>query len=430
MKVALVGDVAVELLAPYFREAGMETYVPAGFGTWRQEMLDRASPLNAFAPDRICDVTAFDGVLAAEVPGFYDERMRQLAAMPYSLAGIRAIVEEFQWSMMVDGLKVLAVDADNTLWRGILSEDGRDALHPCRELQQGLASLAAAGVVLVLLTKNDPPAAGAGFMRSDMPLQDGDVTLRASNWAPKAGNLLAACRRLNLSIDSVVFLDDNPFERAQMFAHLPQVAIAPWTGWPEGGDIAWRERQLVRRLRTYCFAGVGATEEDRLRNRNYRARLAADPGAYATPGDYLEALGLYASWSLAAPADCPRLAQMAGKTNQFNATTIRRSEAEFRALIADGARRVYVFRAGDRYGEMGIVCYVVLDCARRCISDFVMSCRAMGRTLEHFAYATVCADAGYRPAADFTPTAKNAPFAAFLASGMSGRTYYRQKAKL
>ena len=82
IRVALVGDVALELLAPYFREAGYETYVPAGFGAWRQELLDPKSGLNAFAPDFVCDVTAFDGDLAGEVPGFYDERMRELAREP------------------------------------------------------------------------------------------------------------------------------------------------------------------------------------------------------------------------------------------------------------------------------------------------------------------------------------------------------------
>ena len=125
LRVALTGDIALEVLAPYFRKAGYEVYVPAGFGTWRQEMLDADSPLHRFRPDVIFDVTSYDTLLEKEVPGFYDERMRVLASCPYSLAGIRAIVDEFAFSRLAAPKKILAVDADNTLWKGILSEDGR-----------------------------------------------------------------------------------------------------------------------------------------------------------------------------------------------------------------------------------------------------------------------------------------------------------------
>ena len=150
-RLALVGDVALEVLAPYFREAGYDVYVPAGFATWRQELLDADSQLSAFAPDFVFDVTAHDAVLANEVPGFFDERMRRLASMPYSLAGIRAIVEECAFARMAAEKKFLAVDADNTLWRGILSEDGAGALEPFAEFQKGLLALRDEGVPLVLL---------------------------------------------------------------------------------------------------------------------------------------------------------------------------------------------------------------------------------------------------------------------------------------
>ena len=128
--------------------------------------------------------------------------------------------------------------------------------------------------------------------------------------------------------------------------------------------------------------------------------------------------------SLATEADIPRLAQMAGKTNQFNATTIRRTEEDFRKLLSDGGKRVYVFRLSDRFGAMGIVCFVVADVEERRITDFAMSCRAMGRTLEFFAYNHVCRELGGErpPGIDFVPTAKNAPFAAFLDRIASGDT--------
>ncbi len=418
VRIAPVGDVALDLMAPYFREAGYEVYVPAGFGTWRQELLDPNSGLRAFSPDFIYDVTAAAEVLSREVPDFYDERMRQIAAMPYSLDGIRAIVEEAAFARIAAPKKVLAVDADNTLWRGIVSEDGMKAVEPYRDFQEGLLRLRAEGVVLVLLSKNDPFE-----FRRDMPLTNADFAAVCTNWRPKAGNLVEACRTLNLGLDSVVFVDDNPYERAQMAAHLPEVVVVPFPS-----DMA-RPRQFLRRLKMYFFPNAGKTAEDALRSSDYAAEALRRKSAAnaATLDDYLDGLDLRVSPSLAQADDLDRLAQMAGKTNQFNATTIRRSRDDFAALLVDQTKRVFVFRARDRFGEQGIVCYVVVNLAARRVTDFVMSCRAMGRTLEHFAYNYVAQQIGFPPAVDFTRTAKNRPFAEFLASlRPEMRTHYRE----
>ena len=406
-KVALTGDVALELVAPYFREAGYEVYVPAGFGTWRQELLDPQSGLHRFEPDWVYDVTTNEKTLAEEVPGFYDERMRQLASMPYSLDGIRAIVEEFEFWRRRGEKKVLAVDADNTLWRGILSEDGRDALVPFEEFQAGLKKLRDQGVTLVLLSKNDP-------------FEIDWFAVCKVNWAPKAGNLVEACRELNLGRDSVVFVDDNPHERLQMAAHLPEVTVAPFPA-----DLM-KPQQFLRRLREYFFSGMGATAEDRLRAQDYAARRnRPSVQAFANVGDYLKALELKVKPALATAADLDRLAQMAGKTNQFNATTIRRTRDEFAALLADATKRVFTFRTWDKFGEQGIVGYVVADLPTRRLTDFVMSCRAMGRTLEHFMYGYVSDALGGAPAVDFVRTAKNKPFEEFRAGlARPQKTYY------
>lgn len=414
-RIALAGDVALDLMAPYFRKAGYEVYVPAGFAAWRQEMLDRSSGLNAFAPSAVVDVTAFDEALSREVPSFYDERMRTLASMPYSLAGIEAIVEETAFSLMSAPKKILAVDADNTLWKGILSEDGKDALEPFADFQKGLLRLREKGVVLVLLTKNDP---AGRFMRPDMPIGDDAFAVRMINWKPKAGNLIEACRSLNLSPDSAVFVDDNPFERAQMAQHLPDVTVVPFPR-----DMA-SPAQFLRRLETYFFADMGQTEEDRLRAADYASRRKVSAGDFADAGEYLKALELRVSPSLACEGDVPRLEQMALKTNQFNAMTIRRKADGFRALLADPDKRVYVFRTRDRFAEQGIVCYIVVDMPSCRIVDFVMSCRAMGRTLEYFAYGHVADAVGFDPEIDFAPTAKNAPFKAFLDGPLRQETFY------
>ena len=441
MKVALTGPVQLELIAPYFAKAGYGVAAPGE------------------VPDVTYDVTSHEKILAEEIPGFYDPRMEKLAGCPYSLAGIEAIVDEFRWQ--VAGMsekvrvkseelrrerfyKVLAVDADNTLWHGILSEDGPDALTPCEEFQKGLKALADDGVVLVLLSKNDPGSIEQlAHHNSSLFTLTSSLAASRVNWEPKPGNLIEVCRELNLGLDSVVFVDDNPHERAQMQAHLPEVTVAPWNGWGERGseeirvksEEVLRERQLVRRLREYFFAEVGKTQEDKLRAADYRRRLNdAALSPRMDKNDYLRSLGLWVEARPAEARDLDRLAQMAGKTNQFNCTTIRRPRSEFESLLSPTPTlfsnyTVFVFRAGDRFGEQGIVCYVIIDLEGRRITDFVMSCRAMGRTLECFAYEWVSARVGFRPAIDFTSTAKNAPAKEFVekvAKGGKLSTYFKE----
>ena len=414
IRVALVGDVALEFIAPYFREAGYEVYVPSGFGTWRQEWLDPSSGLNRFQPDFVYDVTSVDQWLKDEVEGFYDERMRRLASMPYSLAGLRAIVEEFEFVRLASGpvKKVLAVDADNTLWRGILSEDGMDALEPYREFQEALLAMRSRGVILVLLSKNDPFE-----FRADMPLERDSFTAVGVNWGPKAGNLIEICRALNVGTESVVFVDDNPHERAQMATQLPEVAVVSF---PE--DMT-HPRQFIRRLETYFFPKQARTKEDALRNQDYAARgaRASLAAGAATVDDYLEALKLRVVARRASAADLPRLVQMAGKTNQFNATTMRRGLDNFAAVMKDEGKKVFVFETSDKFGSQGIVCYVIVDERARRVTDFVMSCRAMGRTLENYVYDYVVRAVGFMPTLDFVRTAKNHPFEEFLKAIQAGQ---------
>ena len=318
--------------------------------------------------------------------------------------------------------KVLAVDADNTLWRGIVSEDGAEAVVPHVRFQQGLKELRSKGVMLVLLSKNDPPCGGSSpiekaFAREDMPLKLSDFAFVGVNWEPKPGNLLAAAKILNVGIDSFVFVDDNPHERAQMKAHLPGVmTLADMEIWLESAMDG-----LAGALENSFFADAGKTQEDILR----ACRPAAAMPLCGTENefskvDYLKTLKLKVAPSLASEADIPRLAQMAGKTNQFNATTIRRSQDDFRRLLEDGEKRVWVFRLSDKFGAMGIVCFVVADASKRRITDFAMSCRAMGRTLEFFAYNYVCEALGGDLEMDFVPTAKNGPFSDFLAKISAG----------
>ena len=430
MKIALLGDVTMDFFAQDFRRDGHEVYLAPGFGTWRQELLDPSSGIHAFAPDAVLLVRVEDRdppppfgtllvlepdlvVLERETPNFWDDRMRRLASMPFSLAGLKAVEDEFIWAAMSREAKVLALDADNTLWRGIVSEDGAGAVTPYEEFQRGVLALRDAGAVLALLSKNDLSAALEALARPDMPMKEGDLAFLGVNWSPKPGNMMAAAHTLNLPTDAFVFLDDNAYERAEMAARIPDVAVPPFA--PDASAA-----QTLRRLKTYFFAHLGRTDEDRRRAAMYSEEAArrAVSAQSSSLEDYLRSLELKARFALAAETDIPRLAQMAGKTNQFNATTLRRTETEFRQMLRNPRLRLWTVRASDRFGDMGLVCYAICDTATGRLTDFVMSCRAMGRTLECFTLnrirAALAAEGRKLVGIDCVPTPKNGPFRTFL----------------
>ena len=340
------------------------------------------------------------------------------ARIPMEDVGNLKTFHDFYFRLPFRPAKVLAVDADNTLWKGIVSEDGFEAVEPYVSFQRGLKSLRSKGVMLVLLSKNDPPSGGESpiekaFSRTDVPLDLSDFAFVGVNWEPKPGNLLTAAKALNVGIDSFVFIDDNPHERSQMKAHMPCVMTVDEIDlWLASGMDG-----LAESLGALHFADAGKTQEDILRAQR-PAVILPPQGLEASfsKAEYLQTLKLKVMPSIATDEEVPRLAQMAGKTNQFNATTIRRSEDDFRRLLADSGKRVYVFRLSDRFGAMGIVCFIVMDVKTRRITDFAMSCRAMGRTLEFFAYDYVCKELGGGTPVeiDFLRTEKNAPFASFL----------------
>ncbi|MBR0197999.1 MAG: HAD-IIIC family phosphatase [Kiritimatiellae bacterium] len=424
-RVALVGNVALDFLAPYFRDEGFEIYVPSGFGTWPQELLDENSALHKFKPDIIFNVTEYDNILSKEVDGYFDERMKRLASMPYSLNGIKALIEELKYRLALSRgskKKILAVDADETLWRGVIGEDGETEICECREFQQGLKELKDNGVLLVLLSKNDPKE---NFIPRAFALKDEDFAARKINWLPKAANLASACKELGLGVDSVLFLDDNPAERLAMSAALPLVAIVPWNGWGDKKEQSKGATILLRRLKEYAFGDIGKTEEDKLRASDYsrEASRKLELAAFGTKEEYLKSLEIKVRPRLATRDDLPRLVQMAERTNQFNATTIRRNESSFTALLEDNSKKIFTFRARDKFGDQGLVCYIIVDLQARRITDFVMSCRAMARTIEYFALDFVEKSLGFSPKIDFVPSPKNKPFADFLSSGAKGGIY-------
>lgn len=275
--------------------------------------------------------------------------------------------------------KALLVDFDNTLWSGVMGEG--DVVHD-RDGQRLLRRLKEAGVLLVALSKNDP-----GAIRWDeMELAPDDFVLQAINWRPKPDNVAEAIAALDLAPDAFVLLDDNPVERALVGENVPGVAALDPTD-----PFAWRSLE-----RWLAMPSTKQTEEARRRTEMYR-EAAARRDAMSGGHDYtamMRSLELRADVRPATEDDMPRLLELVQRTNQFNTTTRRRSADEVRALLRSPVHDVHVASLGDRFGDLGVVCVVIVDRsdpAAPVLDSFIMSCRAMGFGFEQLVVHEVLA---------------------------------------
>lgn len=289
--------------------------------------------------------------------------------------------------------KLLVLDLDNTLWGGTIGDDGLDGIvlgpgHGGRgeafaAWQLHLAQLAARGIVLAVCSKNDVQVAAAGFTHPCAALRRDDFAAFVCNWDDKARNLRRIAAELNLGLDAMVFVDDNPAERALVQQALPEVGIV---------DIGTDPAQFIPRLEAgHWFDLQDTTAEDTGRTRAYAARRQAVQAREEAVdmASYLAGLKMEGRAVPAVPADLPRLAQMELKTHQFNLTGRRFSQPDLARALGDPARLVLALHLADRFADHGLVSSMVAvrerDVLR--IDSWLLSCRVFGRTAEAFMLA-------------------------------------------
>ena len=291
--------------------------------------------------------------------------------------------------------KVLAVDLDNTLWGGVLGEDGIDNLkigqdHPGSvywRIQQLIHGLKSRGVLLVLLSKNNAADVEEAFsFLGKMPLQLSDFSVVKTNWNEKYINLIEVAEVLNLGIDSFVFLDDQPFEQEQMRRSLPEVKVLNNRNDPL--DI------MNALLNTHLFDQFAVGEEDQIRNKDYQYEAERDKLKKGlTKEEFLLTLELKAEVQLVTSSTIQRTVQMLSKTNQFNLTTRRHSEATVRKIMEEDGNLLLTLSLSDRFGDQGIVglCIALKGKTRgeMIIDSFLLSCRALGRGAEDLLWSVL-----------------------------------------
>lgn len=359
-----------------------------------------------------------------------DPRFEAIGQLYYSPAGALAsakLIFRAARALVRPSAKVLVLDLDNTLWGGILGEDGAanlfmgptDRGFSYRRFQEALLELKREGVMLALCSKNDEaPALEVLRTHPDCLLRPQDFVAHAINWQSKSENLRAMASKLRLGLDAFVFVDDSAFEREEMRRLIPELRVLEFPADPSG---------LVAMLSdTPVFDTLGLTDEDRRRASLYEVEnRRSDLLATATSmEDFYRSLDSTLEIFRGDAASAERLHQLVLKTNQFNLTTERLAGDEFRSLLVDPQVSVWGLRVGDRLGDSGVTGLAVVHRgpSEWVVTSFLLSCRVIGRTVE-FAFMRWLADRArvigvQRLVLNFVPSAKNGVAAEFL--GKSG----------
>ncbi len=314
--------------------------------------------------------------------------------------------------------KVLVLDLDNTLWGGLAGEADHTPIRLSEEhsglayknLQRVILQMQKQGVLLAIVSKNNEEDVRDILSgHPHMVLRPEHFAARRINWEPKQENIAEIAKELNLGLDSFVFWDDSPSERALVKEMLPQVEVPDFPERPEELPAAMAE--VYQRY----FARAALTEEDLAKTRQYadnakRAELEKAAGSFE---DYLKRLKITLK-RVEPSGHVERLTQLVNKTNQFNLTTRRYTQAQVMRLLEDESRRIFLYQAADCFGDSGVVAVVIVsveDIPQ--VEEFAMSCRVMGKRIEYAIVEDVereLAAEGYeRLRGVYLPTARNKP---------------------
>lgn len=312
--------------------------------------------------------------------------------------------------------KCLVLDLDNTLWGGVLGEEGISGIqvdgdYPGKAYhlwQEGIKELGRGGVILALCSKNTQADVEALFVAREMPLKLSDFACMRINWNDKASNIRAIAQDLNIGLDSMVFLDDNPTERELIRQQLPMVDVPEWPAQPY--ELPAFYQQLVQDY----FAVYTLTDEDKKKTEQYRqnASRAQAQASFTNMEDFLRSLEMELTIAEANEVSIPRIAQMTQKTNQFNLTTHRYTEDDIRAMLAGGAR-IWTLAVKDRFGDNGITGLMIVTDQGE-VDTLLLSCRVLGKGIEEAFVKTVLGKLNEDEIrSKYIPTEKNSQVAEF-----------------
>lgn len=364
----------------------------------------------------INDRAMLDGLDAWHDPGLWHRSKQEV--MPTIAPMYGEMVARILAARQGLSRKCLVLDLDNTLWGGVIGDDGLNGIVVGQgsalgegfvALQSFAKDLAKRGVILAVCSKNDMANAVEPFVKHpDMVLRREDFASFYANWSDKASNIRAIANEISIGLDSLVFLDDNPFERTLIRQELPMVAV------PEVSD---EPAEMLRALTDAgYFESISITEEDRTRQKQYEinAQRAAVKASSSDMEGYLASLDMKLMASQFDAISLQRVVQLINKTNQFNLTTKRYTVEEVQEVIDSPDSFGLHLRLVDRFGDNGIIAVVIgrMQPDRRVALDtWLMSCRVLGRKVEEATLEVVVREAQRRGAlaliGEYRKTAKN-----------------------
>ena len=362
------------------------------------------------------DRAARDGVAAWHDSALWHRSKQEVAPTAGPLYG--DLVGRWLAAKQGRSFKCLVLDLDNTVWGGVIGDDGMEGIaigqgsalgEAYTAFQEYCRELSRRGIILAVCSKNDETNAIEPFEKHpEMTLRRGDIASFVANWSDKAGNIRAIAEELNIGLDSLVFIDDNPFERNLVRQELPMVAVPEVSDDPVGYPIALSDAGY--------FEGLSVTDEDRERTGQYqgnKARDALKASATDLPA-YLRGLEMNLTVRPFDRIGLQRIVQLINKSNQFNLTTRRYTDEDVLAVMADPNAFGLQLRLLDRFGDNGVIAIVIgrlQETKDLTIDTWLMSCRVLGRQVEPTTLNLIAEQAkrlgAKRLVGEYIPTKKN-----------------------
>lgn len=313
--------------------------------------------------------------------------------------------------------KCLILDLDNTTWGGIIGDDGLEKIQignlgigkAFSEFQYWVKALQKRGVIIAVCSKNDEDKAKEPFEKHpDMVLKMEDIAVFVANWDNKADNIRKIQSILNIGFDSMVFLDDNPFERNIVRENLPSVCV------PELPDDPAEYLEYLYGLNLFETAGVSENDAERTKQYQIEAQRSIALDNCTNVEDFLKSMNMVSDVRAFDNFSKPRVSQLTQRSNQFNLRTIRYTEQEIENLMVSDKHYTISFTLEDKYGDNGLICVIILEKQSEetlFINTWLMSCRVLKRGMENFTLNTIVSKAkehGFTNIiGEYIPTLKN-----------------------
>ena len=367
----------------------------------------------------VCDIAGLQNKLGRDVmfaPNVYvsTEMVLSVDAIPYVASRLMDIVAAVRGHFK----KCLILDLDNTLWGGVIGDDGLEGIQlghglgigkAFTEFQMWVKKLRQRGIIICVASKNNEDTAKEPFVKHpDMVLRLDDIAVFQANWETKVDNIRTIQGILNIGFDSMVFLDDNPFERNMVRENIPGITV------PELPEDPGEDLEYLYGLNLFETASYSGADKDRTKQYQVEAQRVSLQKTFTDEADFLKSLNMVSKVSGFTKFNTPRVAQLSQRSNQFNLRTVRYTEANIEALAADTKVIDLCFTLEDKFGDNGLIAVVIMkeqNAETLFVDTWFMSCRVLKRGMENFTLnimVEAAKEKGYkRIIGEYLPTSKN-----------------------